>query len=87
MQNQMAYTPFQPKGFGQIPKTIDRSIPIISPKHSVNNPNLSLEFNSKNQFESKYSDNRVIPIILSPTNQHSRSRHGDLAKSLILPQQ
>lgn len=26
-------------------------------------------------------------MVLSPTSQHSRPRHGDLAKSLILPQQ
>jgi hypothetical protein len=84
----MTYTPYQPKSFAQgTPKTMDRSIPILSPKHTASNPNLSLDFNAKNQFEPRNMDYRPIPMALSPNNQHTRSRHGDLARSLILTQQ
>lgn len=87
MQNQIPYNSFQPKNFNQpVSKINDRSVPAISPKFSVNNPNLSLDFNSKNQLEPKNQDNRISPIILSPKSQYTRPRHGDLAKSLILQQ-
>lgn len=84
MQNQMPYIPYQPKAQGQTgTKIMDRSIPILPPKHTASNPNLSLDFNAKNQFEGF----RGIPMAQSPVNQYSRPRHGDLARSMILPQQ
>lgn len=84
MQNQMPYIPFQSKM--QSPtatKIIDRSIPNIPLRHATSNPNISLDIHSKTQFEGF----RNGPITQPQVNQYNRARHGDLARSMILPQQ
>lgn len=86
MQNQMTYTPYQLKPFAQgQSKTMDRSIPVLSPKHSASNPNLSFEYNNKSLFESRGNDHRGLPMAMSPNSHNTRPRH-DLSKSVMLPQ-
>lgn len=84
MQNQQSYMAYLPKMPIQgANKLIDRSIPVLPPKHSASNPNLSLDFNGKGQFDGF----RGLPMAQSPVNQYNRARHGDLARSMMLPQQ
>jgi hypothetical protein len=84
MQNQQPYVPYQPKLQMQGPtKLIDRAIPSFPPKHTASNPNLSLDFTPKPHFDAF----RGLPLAQPPASQYARPRHGDLARSMILPQQ
>lgn len=84
MQSQLPYIPFQSKIQNQgLTKITDRSIPSMPLRHVASNPNISLEINPKNQSEGF----RGLPLNQVPSTQYNRPRHGDLARSLILPQQ
>lgn len=83
MQGQMGFTPFPKSPVGNYGKANDRSVPGQPQRLPLNNPNLSMENPSKHLFDSRVIEHRNIP---SQPNIHSRQRHNDLARSLILPQ-
>lgn len=83
MQSQMGFTPFPKSPVGSYSKINDRSVPGQPQRMPVNNPNLSMENPSKNLFDSRILQHRNIT---SQPNIHTRQRHNDLARSLILPQ-
>ena len=88
MQGQMQYGQYHFKTLVQgQPKGIDKSNPTISLKHVNSNPNISLDNNSKSLFYSSPLEHRNLPVTQPVSNVQSRHRHGDLAKSLFLPQQ